>query len=87
MKVILESNIFFLFEGVSLAQKNRVQMLECGLHEEREAAIKGKTFTPEQITLKPKCVLFSQGQKVGEVSRKLGTTEQTFGEGCMEACW
>ncbi len=39
-----------------------------------------KGFTAEQIIakLREAEVLLSQGQKVGEVSRKLGITEQTY---------
>jgi transposase-like protein len=39
-----------------------------------------KAFTAEQIIakLREAEVLLSQGQKVGEVSRKLGITEQTY---------
>jgi hypothetical protein len=47
---------------------------------------KRKTFTPEQIISKLRGVLLSQLQKVGEVSRKSGITERTFGERSMEAC-
>jgi hypothetical protein len=55
-------------------------MLECGLQEEREAVMKRKTFTPEQIFSKllEADVLLSQGQKVAELSRKSGITEQTY---------
>jgi putative transposase len=39
-----------------------------------------KAFTPEQIIwkLREAEVLLSQGHKVGDVSRKLGITEQTY---------
>jgi transposase-like protein len=39
-----------------------------------------KAFTPEQIIakLREAEVLLNQGHKVGEVSRKLGITEQTY---------
>jgi len=39
-----------------------------------------KAFTAEQIIakLREAEVLLNQGQKVGEVSRKLGITEQTY---------
>jgi len=42
--------------------------------------MKKKAYTPEQIIrkLREAEVLLSQGQKVGEVSRKLGITEQTY---------
>jgi putative transposase len=42
--------------------------------------MKKKSFTPEQIIgkLREAEVLLSQGHKVGEVSRKLGITEQTY---------
>jgi putative transposase len=48
--------------------------------EQREAAMKRKGFTPEQIIgkLREAEVLLSQGQTVGAVSRKLEVTEQTY---------
>jgi putative transposase len=50
------------------------------MDEETEAEMKRKTFTPEQIIGKLRAaeVLFSQGQTVGAVSRKLEVTEQTY---------
>jgi len=50
------------------------------LDQEREAAMRRKTFTPEQIIgkLREAEVLLSQGQTVGAVSRKLEVTEQTY---------
>jgi putative transposase len=50
------------------------------LDEEKEAAMRRKTFTPEQIIgkLREAEVLLSQGQTVGAVSRKLEVTEQTY---------
>ena len=50
------------------------------MDEETEAAMKRKTFTPEQIIgkLREAEVLLSQGQTVGAVSRKLEVTEQTY---------
>jgi transposase-like protein len=50
------------------------------MDEQREAAMKKKTFTPEQIIgkLREAEVLLSQGQTVGAVSRKLEVTEQTY---------
>jgi len=50
------------------------------LDEKREAAMKRKKFTPEQIIgkLREAEVLLSQGQTVGAVSRKLEVTEQTY---------
>jgi putative transposase len=39
-----------------------------------------KTYTPEQIInkLREAEVLLSEGHRVGEVSRKIGVTEQTY---------
>ena len=50
------------------------------MDEKREAAMKRKKFTPEQIIgkLREAEVLLSQGQTVGAVSRKLEVTEQTY---------
>jgi transposase-like protein len=50
------------------------------LDEKREAVMRRKTFTPEQIIgkLREAEVLLSQGQTVGAVSRKLEVTEQTY---------
>ena len=50
------------------------------MDEQREATMKRKTFTPEQIIgkLREAEVLLSQGQTVGAVSRKLEVTEQTY---------
>jgi transposase-like protein len=50
------------------------------MDEEKEAEMKRKTFTPEQIIgkLREAEVLLSQGQTVGAVSRKLEVTEQTY---------
>jgi len=50
------------------------------MDEEKEAAMKRKMFTPEQIIgkLREAEVLLSQGQTVGAVSRKLEVTEQTY---------
>ena len=52
----------------------------------REAVMKRKIFTPEQIfsKLREADVLMSQGPKVAELSRKSGITEQTYGEGSTE---
>ena len=63
-------------------------MLECGLQDEREAVMKRKIFTPEQIfsKLREADVLLSQGQKVAVLSRKSGITEKTFGEWRTEVC-
>ena len=49
------------------------------MDEETEAAMKRKTYTPEQIIgkLRKAWVLLSQGQTVGAVSRKLEVREQT----------
>ena len=50
------------------------------MDEEREAAMKRKAFTPDQIIgmLRKTEVLLSQGQTVKCASRKLEVTEQTY---------